>query len=210
MSTVIRIVHPGHRLHEIFLRFQEYYESPEFRGRVFTRKTFDAWYKQTRGTSYHEDWVGFNLPSYIIEDFLSGDFNPLSEDEQYMLSCCKGVPSPFYIIGAPHIGSISIMKHEIAHALYYMNGQYRDEVNEILDQSVPPSVRAALEGCLISAGYTKEVLTDEIHAYALTGDLMVEKLRIKLDVESIQTQLETVYDAHVDEIIFLDFFPQGE
>lgn len=210
MSNIVRIIHPGRKLHEIFLRFQEYYESPEFRGRVFTRKTFDAWYKQSKGTNYHEDWCGFNLPSNIIDDFRSGDFNPLSPDEQYLLTCCQGLVSPFYVIGVPTITSVATIKHELGHALYYMNAQYREAVNEILDQAFALSDRASVEGYLLATGYCAEVLTDEIHAYALTGDLPATNLRLRVGVSSLQTQLETAYDAHYGEITFLDFFPQGE
>lgn len=59
-----------------FLRFQEHYESPEFRGKIFTLEEYQRWYiahsprGQTTGAfTYEEDWTGFNIPSEILDPF---------------------------------------------------------------------------------------------------------------------------------------------
>lgn len=47
-----------------FLRFQEYYESPEFQGEIFTIKQYRRWYvgqSKTKNFSYYKDWGGFNM-----------------------------------------------------------------------------------------------------------------------------------------------------
>ena len=56
-----------------FLRFQEHYESPKFRGRIFDWEEFMDWYAEQKGKfSYLQDWSGFNLPSPVFEPFRSG------------------------------------------------------------------------------------------------------------------------------------------
>ena len=71
-----------------FLRFQEHYESPQFRGKIFSLDEFKEWYtansekgKAKGKFTYYDDWGGFNIPSYILEPFYKGLFNPLSEKE---------------------------------------------------------------------------------------------------------------------------------
>ncbi len=45
------------RMAATMMRFQEYYESPEFAGKYFTREEFVAWYAQHKaGASYVQDW----------------------------------------------------------------------------------------------------------------------------------------------------------
>ena len=43
-------------LAETFLRFQEHYESPKYRGKVFTLGEFRKWYTDVHGSfSYYQD-----------------------------------------------------------------------------------------------------------------------------------------------------------
>jgi hypothetical protein len=72
-----------------FLRFQEHYESPFFKGKYFTLDEFKEWYiktspngKKSGKFTYYTDWGGFNIPSYILKPFYNGAFNPLSENEK--------------------------------------------------------------------------------------------------------------------------------
>ncbi|MEK7106247.1 MAG: ABC transporter ATP-binding protein, partial [Patescibacteria group bacterium] len=53
-----------------FLRFQEHYESPKFRGQFFSLEEFMDWYAEEYGNfTYYKDWTGFNIPSYILKSF---------------------------------------------------------------------------------------------------------------------------------------------
>lgn len=54
-----------------FLRFQEYYESPEFKGEAFSLLDFMDWYAHSYSSHKHDkrpsftypsDWAGFNVP----------------------------------------------------------------------------------------------------------------------------------------------------
>src|SRR3972149_11672005 len=77
-----------------FLRFSEHYESPEFRGKIFTVEEFKQWYIQDaikRGWqtkqkfTYCTSWEGFMVPSETLQPFYEGKFNPLSVQEQKFL-----------------------------------------------------------------------------------------------------------------------------
>jgi len=84
---------------ETFLRFQEFYESPKFKGKIFTLENYKDWYRKIKGKfSYYSDWDGFNLPSKILKPFYDGKFNPLSDKEKQLLSIFKKMKGNYYIV----------------------------------------------------------------------------------------------------------------
>jgi len=50
-----------------FLRYQEFYENPKFKDKIFTIKKFAKWYEKYGSFSYAKDWAGFNLPLDVIK-----------------------------------------------------------------------------------------------------------------------------------------------
>ena len=57
----------------LFCRYQEFYESPykEFRGKPFTWMEYMRFYKNAwkkNVFTYPHDWVGYNIPSNIVEE----------------------------------------------------------------------------------------------------------------------------------------------
>jgi len=89
-----------------FLRFQEYYESPKFKGRIFRLEEYKKWYiknspqgQQTGKFTYYSDWNGFNIPSVVLKPFYEGKFNPLSQSEKELLKMFQNKKEKFYIIG---------------------------------------------------------------------------------------------------------------
>ena len=84
-----------------FMRVQEYYESPVFGGRTFSVGEFAAWYASEYGAfTYCQDWSGFNIPSWVLEPFRNGGFDPLTDKEKNLLNFFKNIHDSFYIIGA--------------------------------------------------------------------------------------------------------------
>ena len=148
-----------------FLRFQEHYESPVFMGKIFTHKEYKNWYKKIKGKfSYHEDWDGFNLPSSALKPFKKGKFNPLTENEKKLLSLFKNVKGNYYII-AFHGGGHHLLGHELAHALFSINLQYKRKILEILKKYNLSHIKKEL---FSTGGYGERALEDEIQAYAVS------------------------------------------
>jgi hypothetical protein len=148
-----------------FLRFQEHFESSRFSNRIFTLEEFMDWYAATFGKfSYFEDWIGFNVPSKVLEPFYRGRFDPLLEKERAFLDRFRDTPRPFYIIGTIEDGAENDVEHEIAHALFAMQPPYRTAVQK----AMRPYDTSALENRLHRLGYARHVLRDEAHAYLLT------------------------------------------
>lgn len=169
ISETINIIHVNfdtqEELAETFCRFQEYYESPEFKGKVFTLGQYREWYSQFYGAwTYYTDWHGFNIPSWVLEPFKEGKFDPLSEKEQKFVDMFRHRTGKFYIIGT--FGEkMGALDHEICHALYYLDEGYHKRVTDIIANVEKKRVWKDLEYFLLEKGYADEMLVDEVQAY---------------------------------------------
>lgn len=154
-----------------FLRFQEHYESPEWKGKIFTIGQLRSWYSEKYGAdTYEKDWSGFNIPSHVLEPFKNGLFDPLTDQEKEFISLFKYRCDRFYIIGAQD--DDSTLDHEICHGLYYTSEPYKRAVDEVLaDKRLYPVYKMVK-----SMMYHKSVWDDEVHAYASADfDYLIEK-----------------------------------
>ncbi len=174
-----------------FLRFQEHYESPEFRGKFFTLDEYKKWYTQARGDfTYYSDWSGFNIPSHILKPFLEGKFDPLTDKEKIFLEYFTDVPHPFYIIGLSGDTDTEKTKltldHETAHGMYYTKPEYRKKVDEVLKKYDLSKIKEWLRSM---SGYHESVLDDESHAYTLFGfEKIIEKIP-----EGMKEELDAIF-----------------
>lgn len=191
-----------------FVRIQEHYESPQFRGKVFTLAEFERWYienssegKKTGTFTYYTDWVGFNVPGDALDPFFKGGFDPLSKQEKNLLRQFEGrMETPFYVIGtAGKAVSRATMRHEISHGLFYLHDNYKEAVLRILEQ-LPPEDQNNLIHYLEQEGYHPHVHNDEMHAY-----LLADRHRLSLDgirsisFKAIHQQLERLFREYVPE-----------
>ena len=190
---------------KIFLRFQEHYESPEFRGKVFTLEEYKDWYTKLKGKfSYYTDWIGFNFPSYVFSAFKEGKFDPLSEKEKELLKLFENITDPFYVISIWNDKSDKsknkighTLRHEIAHGFFYTKPDYRKRVQEILSRYDLSQLKEWLRG---RGGYHEDVLEDECHAYALTGSskLAVEiPDKLKEEIQALFEEAMTGYNQGI-------------
>jgi hypothetical protein len=168
-----------------FLRFQEHYESPEFRGKIFSLDEYKKWYiaNSERGQkigkfTYYSDWAGFNVPSYVFSPFNEGKFDPLSRKEKQLLGILKNEPEPFYTIGIfRQDKSPDHLQHELAHGLFYTNKEYRETITDILQDFDLTKMKDKLRSI---GGYHEDVLDDECHAYSISIDAAKKYLSEKM------------------------------
>ena len=150
-----------------FLRFQEHYESPGFKGTVFSWAQYVAWYKRVRGAfSYPDDWGGFNIPGKILTPFRGGAFDPLTKRERALLEALKDVQPQDYVIGTLDEDP-EALAHELAHAFWHLDGAYRAQALAILAGGDYRRQHARLAS---GEGYDPMVYDDEIQACAIDGD----------------------------------------
>ena len=169
-----------YELTSTFLRFQEFYESPKFKGQIFTLDEYKKWYASLKCSfTYYTDWSGFNIPSFVLQPFYEGKFNPLSLKEKRLIRLFKGVTGDFYIIGISKTTEklAGVLKHEVAHGLFYTDSMYRDSIISIMSKFDLTSIKKELSSM---GGYHDDVLDDEVHAYALEH---VSKIKAKIPKE---------------------------
>tara|TARA_Y100000034_G_scaffold136409_1_gene212696 strand:- start:7621 stop:8229 length:609 start_codon:yes stop_codon:yes gene_type:complete len=151
-----------------FIRFQEYYESPEFKGKDFSVEEYAEWYKENYNKeefTYYSDWSGCNVPSYIFKDFRNGKISNLSEREKSLLDCLPK-EGDFYVIGTFDGGKKYVIEHETCHGLYFTDAKYRNRVLTLLEDY--ESHLKEVKDFVLNLGYHEDVLLDEVHAYIAT------------------------------------------
>jgi hypothetical protein len=180
-----------------FLRFQEYFESKRFAGRVFSLEEFMDWYAAEFGTfSYFEDWTGFNIPSTVFEPFASGKFDPLLKKEKRLMDLFEDEREPFYVIGVSESFSRDDVTHELAHALFFRNDSYRKAVLAALrGYNVQP-----LERELSDLGYSRNVLKDEVHAYLISRDPSLRTSKAK-PLAPLRKTLSSLFQTYGADLI---------
>ena len=64
-----------------FVRYQEYYEGPEHREKIFTLLDYMEWYAEEHGKggfTYASDWSGFNVPDWVLHQVRNADIPDLN------------------------------------------------------------------------------------------------------------------------------------
>ncbi len=159
-----------YELTSTFIRIQEFYESPfkNIRNNKFSLEDYiDTTYKNKQKFNYYDNWSGFNVPGHKVREFLFLNLFSLRKKEFILfkhlsLKQLLGLEK-FYIIG--YYKSEDIL-HEVAHALYYLKPDYKEEMN-ILINKYSTSYKTRLKNKYLKMGYCESVLYDEIQAYSV-------------------------------------------
>ena len=166
-----------------FIRWQEFYESPKFRGKYFELEEFiDYWAKEFGHGSfdYPSTWNGFNIPGKVIMDWIMKADKVGGKDrarETEVLEKLQDITkdgdsiSDIYIIAAHKEQAEEDRKasinHEIAHALYYLYPEYKKRCDKLIKKASSKSIITATR-TLLKLGYCRKVLKDEMQAYFST------------------------------------------
>ena len=158
----------------LFMRVQEYYESPnpKFRGKKsFNIWEYIEWYsrKNNDSFSYAAHWTGFNFPLGVAlkcYDTLEDMYTPYDEIMTKIVWDIYEMnkdSAKAYIIGVADLTSITF-QHELCHAYYHINKKYKKEVDAITE-SIEPKIYKRMCKNLTDMGYTEQVFYDEVQAY---------------------------------------------
>lgn len=147
------------------LRFQEYYESPKFKNKIFSLKDFITWYRSVNNNkfTYVFDYCGFNFPSYVLKPFYKNKFKDITKNERKVLDFFKNINGNFYIIASVN-NDITTLKHELAHYFWRYNKAYKRKIKTILNK-IPNREILKLKRVLKNEDYHESIILDEIHAY---------------------------------------------
>lgn len=172
IPNIFSVVVPNHyEKAMLFFRVQEFYESPskKFRDSKFSVWDYFHWYADKKGFfSYPSDFVGFNLPLIVAKKCY--EVNEVETPYDVLMN--KIVDDIFvngkrqYIIGVDSLKSRTF-DHELAHALYYTDMKYKEQMDEITS-SISKSDMSKFKKNLRQIGYCSAVTKDEIQAYMAT------------------------------------------
>jgi hypothetical protein len=197
-----------------FLRYQEFYESPEFSDKSFTILEFMEWYSKAFGGgafTYSKDWAGFNIPSNVIwqvhtkgitdrnkyDAAMLGAYNKISANTHLVENGAKH--DDFYILGA-YKNDINVLGHELAHGLYATDVKYYTEVMSLY-KALPANIVNSIFDYLIKIGYNKKVLVDELQAYMATG-MPNDLQQADKKLNKFSAQFEKAFKKHTRNIKF--------
>lgn len=197
MTNPIYLIESSNRqvLAATFMRFQEYYESPEFKGKVFSVDDFVQWYANKFGSfSYSKDWYGFNIPSKVLEPFKWGQFDPLTPLEQNLLNVCRDAVEDFYVIGVTPSAEYfaETVRHEFAHGAFHVNSDYRKEVERcVKDYNIKP-----IHNGLHQMGYCDDVMADETNAYVLVEPDTIQEYVSVQNTKNLREKLDMIFKKY--------------
>jgi hypothetical protein len=174
-----------------FMRFQEFYESPnpDFKNKIFTCGQVRNWYSIKYGAdTYHQDWTGFNFPSPVLLPFKQGLFDPLTVEENQLLDFFKYRHDDFYIIGAQNK---AVLRHELAHALYGYNTLYRNKIDQLCNTFKKELSKS--RKYILDKGYDESVLNDELQAYITDND---DEFILSNTPHNVIAKINTIYNRY--------------
>lgn len=160
-------------------RLEEFYEGPHahIKGQYFSLETFfDTYCDDSGDLAYYYSWDGFNVPRHAIDKF-EELFTPhgLTRREQLILDEVKKHDAQYLI--ATSISTIeSTVDHEVAHALWATNPEYKQKCQEAL-KSMTNVAKKYFTRLLLSEGYPSDpaIMEDEHHAYIATASVRYVK-----------------------------------
>lgn len=160
-----------------FMRLQEFYESPssKIKGKYFTLEQYmDLYAEEFVNFTYTSDFVGFNVPGHIVRKFFDVFEGNLLQKEQKLYELLEDIilsGEKFYLTGCSDESDSSALHHEYAHAFYYLDSEYKRDMNELLNE-LNKKQRTAFNKCLSKNKYAKAVYNDEMQAYFATSDMI--------------------------------------
>lgn len=194
--------HDHYTLCMTFLRVSESVEDSNFADQVLSLEAFRELYSKQGADlnfTYAEDWAGFNLTSESIEETYRKGVPDLNKWDRLFSSiytmCRAQYPAgKFSIIGISREFEDldpTLYPHELAHALYYTNEEYRSKVDKEFNK-VPDKPKELILQILSGWGYSNNTLVDELHAYLATGFKDLSEFEILDSYENLQ-QIKTPF-----------------
>lgn len=173
-------------LGKAFVRLQEHYESPQYKGKIFTLGEYRRWYADRFGAwTYYSDWSGFNMPGDNFKPFLDGLFDPLSAEETQLVELFRGKQGPFYVIGTSVGASADVLPHELCHALWATNKKYVMDVRAAIKAS-GISLKKIHKLLSETLGYHQSVIEDETQAYICASSDWLKEHGVDVPAELVQ------------------------
>lgn len=192
-----------------FLRYEEFYENlnPRFRGQSFTLAEFMSWYSNSKAFgkgrfTFTDDWGGFNLPANIIKQVHELGIKDPNHYDALMMGVYGMISveaEDAYLIGVTTIDTANFKEHELTHAMWHVDPEYKKKILKILDDAEKrdPTFMKQVVQALRNEGYVDAVIKDEISAYVSTGENgYFSKVTNKRMMTQLRKDIKAVHAKH--------------
>lgn len=193
---VYTLIMKGEDLSDTMLRVSEYKECPKHGGKIFNRFEYDVWFDEEHDDVYHNIVMGTNLPASSFKEFYEAFVNQekeyaITSKESYLFEWLKSeklikidgskltILKEFYIIGVnddfissgyfedEENGLEGILSHEYAHALYYLDKNYKKLVNKVWESISDDYRQNVIAELTDGLAYNEATYIDEFNAYTV-------------------------------------------
>jgi len=164
------------------LRPQEFWESPVFKNKIFTLGQYRKNYIKEHGIfNYSEEVAGCNVPSIAFKPFIEGLFDPLTPEEEELINYIKHKKGKFCVIGIPSDYEDTTLDHEMCHAYFYLDYQYRRDVIQLI-VSLKDKLDGIKEWLVKEKSYSDNIilLCDEINSFIAADHLFLKSKKVKI------------------------------
>jgi hypothetical protein len=151
--------------------------------------------KRNNTFSYAKDWCGFNIPGSVIDNLYKLGIDDYNEYDEIIENIHKQVGNKnYYLIGSGSNDKPTI-RHEICHALFFLDKNYKQSTTEIV-KLLLPSLYKKITKLLTTLGYTKQVFVDELQAYLSTDCNLFKDLKLTKKERINLLDVETTLKIH--------------
>ena len=169
-------------LGKALIRPQEFAESPLFQNKVFTTSELKRKYNSRNP---YISCLGVNIPGHYLTQFFD-TFPSITKAELEVFTSLKSAindrTKKYYLIASytpkNNKESLNADFHEIAHGLYYINDEYKQQQIKIVSETLSQTNYNKIKSRLLAYNcYNQSVIEDEIHAYLATDSISILKHR---------------------------------
>lgn len=194
------------------LRIHEHEDNPLFKDKLFTFEEYMDWYAKDRGDghfTFDKQIFGFSIPGTWFKKFIR-DFPRATwtEKEKAFIDMVRATVGKEIINSRKKFAIIATFgknngpdfKHELAHALYYIDDDYRKSANRLM-RGVKIEVRKKLKAYLINMGYHDDEIKDEINARLSTDKKITQDGKVLVTNKAMipfRQLLKTSMRQHMD------------
>jgi hypothetical protein len=179
-------------------QYAEHYENPVFMGTYPSSPAIDTWCMTEHNTPYHKMYSGFNFPTSVIRDWDKyRRSNAILREPWHVKLAQEVVDKGYTYLVAARSGDGGTLAHELAHAVYFMNYEYKQKVSKIIKRSVIYKYLPQLS----KVGYDKKVWIDEANAYLASegslGDWVKVRPDDKAEIQKVALELMSLYSEYL-------------
>ena len=157
------------------LRIHEHSENPIFKNKNFTYEQYMDWYSKEHGKghfTFDKDYLGFSVNSssfrHFVKNFAKKDWT--EKEKKYIEDVMNLVGKEdfarkkrFCVINSFEKKKSTVFKHELAHAIYYVDSNYKIAANKFF-KSLKQDFRKKIISIVKGDGYPDDQVSDEINA----------------------------------------------